>query len=214
MKKISVIVAVYNQEKYIGRCLRSLIRQTIPKQNYEIIVIDDGSIDKTSYALEQFYGDIKVISHDNNRGLPAAVNSGLKLANSEYIIRVDSDDYVNENFLEILQTYLDFNEQSHAVGCDYYIVDEEEKVTARKCSSKDPIACGIMFRKFAIDEIGMMNEEYLLNEEKEFRERFERKYKIDHLPIPLYRYRRHKDNITNNSEKLKFYDNKLKKERT
>ena len=71
MKKISVIVAVYNQEKYIGRCLRSLIRQTIPKQNYEIIVIDDGSIDKTSYALEQFYGDIKVISHDNNRGLPA-----------------------------------------------------------------------------------------------------------------------------------------------
>lgn len=211
MKKISVIIAAYNQEKYIGRCLRSLLRQNIRKENIEIIVVNDGSNDKTAYALELFHGDIDVIVHDGNKGLPFAVNSGLKAATGDYIIRVDSDDYVNENFLVILQTYLDFNEESYAVGCDYYVVDECEKVISRESSKKYPIACGIMFRRTAIDEIGMMNEEFLLNEEKEYRERFEKKYNIDHLPIPLYRYRRHKNNITNDSEKLKFYTEKLKK---
>ena len=90
-------------------------------------------------------------------------------------------------------------------------MDECEKVISRESSKKYPIACVIMFRRTAIDEIGMMNEEFLLNEEKEYRERFEKKYNIDHLPIPLYRYRRHKNNITNDSEKLKFYTEKLKK---
>lgn len=211
MKKISVIVAVYNQEKYIGRCLRSLIRQNIRKENLEIIVVDDGSIDKTAYALELFHGDITLVTHEANKGLPSAVNNGLKIATGDYVIRVDSDDYVNENFLTILQTYLDFNEHSFAVSCDYYVVDEFEKVISRENSVKSPIACGIMFKKSAIDEIGMMNEEFLLNEEKEYRKRFEKKYNIDHLPIPLYRYRRHENNITNDHERLKLYDEKLKK---
>ena len=52
MKKISVIIAAYNQEKYIGRCLRSLLRQNIRKENIEIIVVNDGSNDKTAYALD------------------------------------------------------------------------------------------------------------------------------------------------------------------
>jgi glycosyltransferase involved in cell wall biosynthesis len=214
MKKISVIVTVYNQEKYIGRCLRSLLRQNIDKETCEIIVVDDGSTDKTAYALELFCGDITMVTHDINRGLPSAVNSGLKVATGDYIIRVDSDDYVNENFLVILQTYLDFNEKSHAVGCDYYVVDEFEKVISRESSQKKPIACGIMFKKSAINDIGMMNEDFFLNEEKEFRQRFEKKYEIDHLSIPLYRYRRHKNNLTNDHERLKFYDKKLKKNRT
>ena len=52
--KISVIVATYNQEKFIGRCLRSLLHQTLPHTDYEIVVINDGSSDKTGFALELF----------------------------------------------------------------------------------------------------------------------------------------------------------------
>ena len=51
---VSVIVAAYNQEKFIGRCLRSLLDQTLPKDSYEIIVVNDGSTDRTSYALDLF----------------------------------------------------------------------------------------------------------------------------------------------------------------
>ena len=60
--KIS-IVPVYNQEKYIGRCLRSLLDQSLEKYNYEIIVINDGSKDKTKFALSLFKDDIKLISN-------------------------------------------------------------------------------------------------------------------------------------------------------
>ena len=103
---VSVIIAAFNEEKYIGRCLRSLLDQTIDKKEYEIIVINDGSTDNTSYALELFrdprYSIVKVISNEKNLGLPASLNIGIKLALGKFIVRVDADDFVNENFLKFL----------------------------------------------------------------------------------------------------------------
>ena len=60
---ISVLVPIFNQEKYIGRCLRSLLSQNYSKDLYEIIVINDGSVDRTSYALNLFKDDIKIINN-------------------------------------------------------------------------------------------------------------------------------------------------------
>lgn len=207
--KVSVIVAIHNQERYVGRCLRSLVSQKFDNHNFEIIAINDGSTDKTAYALELFNGDINIVTHHKNLGLPSAVNSGLDIARGEYIVRVDSDDYVNENFLTILSTFLDFNEECTAVCCDYFLIDEHEKIIERKNAKTNPIACGIIYRKEVFDDVGRMNEEFLLNEEKEFRLRFEKKYKVEHIQIPLYRYRRHKNNITNNLAKVKEYDELL-----
>lgn len=67
-----MIVAAYNQEKFIGRCLRSLLHQTIPHENYEIIVVNDGSTDRTPYALELFHDAIRPITNETNLGLPAS----------------------------------------------------------------------------------------------------------------------------------------------
>ena len=78
MKKLSVIVPVYNQEKYIARCLRSLVRQSMDRKEYEIIVINDGSTDKTSKILEQFSEYITLIECEKNCGLPATLNKGIK----------------------------------------------------------------------------------------------------------------------------------------
>ena len=204
--KVSVVVAVHNEDRYIGRCLRSLIRQNFDHDKFEIIVVDDGSDDKTPYALELFAGDIRVVTHPENMGLPSAVNSGLEACAGEYVVRVDSDDYVNEHFLTILCTYLDFNEECAAVGCDYLLIDESETVLGRKSSIDEPIACGIMFRHKMLRSVGKMNEKFLLNEEKEFRKRFEKKYVIENIPIPLYRYRRHDGNMTNDKEALEKYN--------
>ena len=67
---VSIIVSAYNQERFIGRCLRSLLHQTIPHNNYEIIVVNDGSTDKTAYALELFCDPknsvIRVINNEKN----------------------------------------------------------------------------------------------------------------------------------------------------
>ena len=207
--KISLIVAVHNEERYIGRCLRSIIRQELDHNLFEIIVVDDGSTDKTNYALELFGSDIVLVTHKENLGLPSAVNSGLDIARVEYIVRVDSDDYVNEHFLSILKTYLDFNDECMAVGCDYFLVDKNEVVLKRQSSKENPIACGIMYRHEVFKDIGQMNKEFLFNEEKEFRIRFEKKHKVENINIPLYRYRKHEGNMTNDLIKMKKYDDLL-----
>ena len=97
-EKISVIVPVFNQEKWIGRCIRSLLDQRIERSMYELILIDDGSIDNSNYALNLFDDEIKLIKNSTNQGLPNSLNIGINAAVGEFIVRVDSDDYVNENF--------------------------------------------------------------------------------------------------------------------
>ena len=207
--KVSVIVAVYNQERFIGRCLRSLLHQTVPHDSYEIIVINDGCTDKTSYALELFCDPtdsiVKVITNKTNLGLPASLNRGITVARSPYIVRVDSDDFVNANFINFLQFYLENNAHVDAVSCDYQVLNDAEKVLERCNCQEKPIACGIMFRKQQLIEIGLYDEKFRYYEEQELRYRFEQKYKIYRLELPLYRYRRHDSNITNNHEEMEKY---------
>ena len=88
---------------------------------------------------------------------------------------VDSDDYVNVNFLNFLTFYLDQNNNFDAVACDYFVVDNNEEIISRKNCLKHPVACGIMFRIEHLINIGMYDEKFLLNEEKDLRIRFEKK---------------------------------------
>jgi glycosyltransferase involved in cell wall biosynthesis len=211
--KASVIVAVYNQERFIGRCLRSLIHQNLSHMEYEIIVVNDGSTDRTAYALSQFCDPqdslVKVLTNKGNQGLPAALNKGIRSARAPFIVRVDSDDFVNVNFLNVLLAYLQANKKADAVACDYLVLDDRETVLSRENCQKKPIACGIMFRKTQLMKIGLHDEEFLLHEERELRIRFEKKYRIHRLEVPLYRYRRHDRNLTSDKARMVHYGKKL-----
>ena len=207
MKKLSVIVPVYNQEKYIARCLRSLVRQSMDRKEYEIIVINDGSTDKTSKILEQFSEYITLIECEKNCGLPATLNKGIKKSLSKYMVRVDSDDYVNEDFLKFLYSFIFKNNNFDAVSCDYFLVDDKEEILSRENSENKPIGCGIIFKSQQILELGLYDENLLLHEDIDLRKRFEKKYKVIRLPLPLYRYRKHETNITNDKKKLSNYLN-------
>lgn len=107
---ISVIIPVYNVEKYLHRCLDSVIAQTY--QNLEIICVDDGSIDESGRICDQYAvrdARIKVI-HQENQGLSAARNRGLDAAEGEYIAFVDSDDYILEDmYKKMLDKLLNYN---------------------------------------------------------------------------------------------------------
>ena len=212
---ISVIVPVFEGERFIGRCLRSLLHQTLSRDKYKIIVINDGSTDRTAYALDLFKEDIKIINNEKNLGLPRSLNKGILSSDSNFIVRVDSDDYVNTHFLEILSEYLIQNEEADeymdAVACDYLLVDDTEKSFSRKNCLKDPIGCGIMFRTQHYKEIGLYDENFLRHEDKDLRKRFEKKFKIHRIKMPLYRYRRHKHNITNDEKVMDYHLKKLKK---
>jgi len=211
--KISVIVAAYNQERFIGRCLRSLLHQTLPHSDYEIIVVNDGSDDLTSYALELFCDPtesvVQVLTNEVNQGLPASINKALRAARASYVVRVDSDDFVNKNFLNFLYCYLEVNDYADAVACDYLLLDDEEREIRRCNCDEEPIACGIMFRKKQLFDVGLYDESFRYHEERELRVRFDKKHNIQRLDLPLYRYRRHDNNMTNDSEMMEYHRNNL-----
>ena len=201
--EVSVIVPVYNQEKYIGRCLRSLLDQSLIRGKYEIIVINDGSTDKTSYALDIFKDEIRVLSNRKNKGLSFSVNKGIKSAKGKFVIRVDSDDYVNKEFLNFMSVLLSSNPRFDAVCCDYYLVNDKENILSRKNGINNPIACGIMFRIKQLMDLGLYDSLFTVHEDKDLRYRFLQKHTIERLPLPLYRYRKHSSNITKNSMIMK-----------
>lgn len=212
-KKISVIVAAFNQERFIGRCLRSLLQQTIPHSEYEIIVVNDGSRDLTHYALDLFSDPkesvVKVLTNMTNLGLPTSLNKALRKASGKYVVRVDADDFVNNNFLNFLHYYIEENREADAVACDYLLLDDKERVIKRCNCLEEPIACGILFRKDHLFEIGLYDENFRIWEERDLKIRFEKKYKIERLQLPLYRYRRHEKNITNDQEMAKIFEKNL-----
>ncbi len=100
---VSVIVPVYNAEKYIKECLDSVVNQTL--QNIEIICIDDGSTDDSVSQIQMYNDDRILLLKQQNSGSGAARNNGIKHAKGEYVIFMDPDDYYpNENVLEELYT--------------------------------------------------------------------------------------------------------------
>ena len=99
--KVSVIVPIYNTEKYVVECLESIVNQTL--KEIEIICIDDGSTDN-SIEIVKCYSNIKII-HQKHSGLSIARNTGMQNANGEYIYFCDSDDILVTNALEELYNY-------------------------------------------------------------------------------------------------------------
>lgn len=106
MPKISIIIPVYNSEKYLGKCIKSLVNQT--NNDIEIILVDDNSTDKSMDIIEYFQSrypnKIKVASTKTNSGAGAARNVGLSIATGKYIGFIDSDDYVTKDYYEKLAT--------------------------------------------------------------------------------------------------------------
>lgn len=126
MAKVSVIVPVYNVEKYINRCIDSILNQTI--QDLEIILVDDGSTDKSGKICDEYQEKderIRVI-HKKNGGLSDARNAGEKIATSEYIIFLDSDDYIHREMLETLYTPMKEKNVDLSVCGAWNVYDEEE----------------------------------------------------------------------------------------
>jgi len=107
-KKLSIVVPVYNVEKYLEKCLMSLVSQDLKISDYEIIVVNDGSKDNSELVALKFsknYSNIKLINKENG-GVSTARNRGIDIARGEYIMFVDGDDYIEENILNYLVDFV------------------------------------------------------------------------------------------------------------
>lgn len=126
MKKVSIIVPVYNVEKYLEKCLESIINQTY--QNIEIMLINDGSIDSSNdICLKYLKIDKRIILiNKQNEGLSLARNLGISQSSGEYIMFVDSDDCINERMVEIMMKFA-LKDMSEIVICGInYILENGE----------------------------------------------------------------------------------------
>lgn len=130
MRKISFIIIAYNIEKYIEKCIDSILRQIT--DDVEIIVVDDGSTDNTYDLINKKYiGNNKIkIFHQANKGANAARQFGLKKSNSEYVIFIDGDDWIGENLvkdsLEIVKNKYDIIYYNYYIAYDDYFKIQEE----------------------------------------------------------------------------------------
>lgn len=127
MIRLSIIVPIYNVEKYLDRCMKSLLSQTL--EGIEIIMVDDESPDGCPRLCEEYkakYPNIKVV-HKKNEGLGFARNSGLEVAEGEYVAFIDSDDFVDTDMFKNLYEYGNKN-NCDAVFCGYNIYRDAERV--------------------------------------------------------------------------------------
>ncbi len=129
MSRISVIVPVYKVEKFVGRCITSLMEQTL--QDVEFIIVDDASPDGSMAVVRDVVSrypdrDIRILTHEGNRGLPAARNTGLAVATGEYIYHCDSDDWTEPDLLEKMYAAVSAD-GSDFVYCDFWLSFEKNE---------------------------------------------------------------------------------------
>ena len=121
---ISIVVPIYNVEKYLKQCIMSIIEQTY--EHLEIILIDDGSTDNSAEICDQFaYKEPRIVAiHQNNAGVSAARNTGIVRARGEYVAFVDGDDFISPHMIKGLYSRI-VQDQSDIAICGYRRVDEE-----------------------------------------------------------------------------------------
>lgn len=125
--RFSIIVPIYNKEKYIKECIDSILSQSYT--NYELILVDDGSSDKSSIICDEYKNKDERITviHKENGGLVSARKAGTRIAVGEYIICVDGDDYIKHNYLEIINREINNNHPDIICTNSYRLNEEEEE---------------------------------------------------------------------------------------
>ena len=181
------------------------------KNYFEIVIVNDCSTDHSLNEIKKYNsGNIKIINNKKHAGLPKSLNIGIKKATGSLVVRVDADDWIHSDFLNILSTFLFIDRNIDAVACDYTLTNNKEIPLEVKDCSKHPIGCGIMFRLQHLLEINLYDEDFKYAEEESLRKKFLKHYKIIRVPLSLYKYRQHKNNRSKNKSMVEKYSKKVK----
>jgi len=219
--KISVVMSVYNGEKYIEEAIQSILRQTY--QDFEFIIVNDCSTDKTVEIINSFKDTrIKIIENLENIGLTKSLNKGIKCTKGEYIARMDADDISLPHRFETQVGFLEKNKDYALIGSSFYQVNEEGKTVfwTRVLTEDSEIRRGlknqnwfghgsVLIRKSAFIECEGYNEEFECAQDYDLWLRISEKFKIANIEEPLYCWRFATDNITITKKKKQIYYKEL-----
>jgi len=197
MSTVSIIIPAYNYGHYIAETIESCLKQTVPP--LEIIVVDDGSADNTKEIVAKY--PVKYI-YQANRGLSGARNTGIAAATGDYILCLDSDDTIEEHFLEftvdvddivaVFVTEFDGREEH------YRFLDHPTYADFRK---HNQIVASSLFRRKIWEKVGGYDEQMKLGyEDWDFWIRATKAgFSVTTVPIRLFNYRIHGDSMINNT---------------
>ena len=151
MPLLSVIIPVYNVQDYIGECFESIIMQNTDCM--EVICIDDGSTDDSGKICDEYAKKNAniIVVHQENKGVAAARNLGLKLASGEYIAWIDPDDYISENWFEIISVKLE--NSIDIVFFDYTLVRNKKRIEKKFASVSQYISKDFFLEALVLDQV-------------------------------------------------------------
>lgn len=199
--EITVLMSVYNGEKYLREAIESILNQTY--KNFEFLIINDGSTD-SSRDIILSYNDprIQLVDNEQNIGLTRSLNKGLKLARGEYIARMDADDISMPERLGKEVAFLDQNKNVGLVGTYYLMINENGKALHTiKCLTeggelKDKLLIGnqfghgsVMFRAECIEKVGLYREEFKSAQDYDLWLRIADFFDVANIPEVLYNWR-------------------------
>ena len=203
MVKVSVIIPVYNAEKYISEAIESVLNQSY--EDFEVIVIDDGSKDNTLSIIKKYNRKIRWKSQEN-KGQASAINEGIKMAKGEYVAYLDADDVCMPDRLEIQVKYLDARRNVGLVYSSFYQINSSGEIQRFIRAhpyddfvllQEDYIARStVMHRKKCLDEVGLFDESITGDDDWDMWIRISEKFGIGYVKKPLVKYRVHGENIS------------------
>jgi glycosyltransferase involved in cell wall biosynthesis len=213
--KVSVVMAVLNGERFIDEAIQSVVDQTY--KNVELVVVDDGSTDRTRERVELFRDrlDVRYVRHDKPRGIAPSMNDGVRHAAGDLIAFLDHDDTWFPEFLETQTTYLAEHPDVGLVHCDFQTIDPDGRVIHQSIATwrgrrrpsgyvfpqlfTDSFIVGnsVLIRKECFTRLGLFDESLRWGDYLMWM-RIARHYRIDYVDKVLTRYRQHPTQSTRN----------------
>ena len=207
-EKLSVLMTVYNAEKYLKHSINSILKQTY--KNWELIIVDDGSTDRSINVIKNFNDKrIRLIKQKKHFGRTKSLNHGLKIIKNKYIAILDADDVSHKNRFKIQLNFLNKNKHIDIVGTWYEIIDSKGKILKIKKTASNleevkremlyrNIFChsSIMFRKKILKKIKYYPERFIYMQDYAFILNAMKYFKITIIPIVLVKNRMIKSSMT------------------
>jgi len=194
--KVSIVIRAYNSQHTIKRAIKSALHQNFPKEEFEIIIIDDASTDKTLRLLSKFKNcpQIRILKSKNNIGHVKAANECFKHSAAQYVVLLDTDDKFGENLLKEEVSILDNKQRVNLVYSDYFEKTGTKIVRVHPKNIYESVAVGTMYRRNVLQKTGYFRE--TLFPEYDLVLRNPTTWKHSYIPKPLFTYIRNSKSIT------------------